>query len=51
MTTVTGYAFSFVEIWALLLLPVALAVLGVGHLRDRRAPTLGGVVPGGRPGC
>ncbi len=38
MTPVTGWAFSFVEVWALLLLPVALVVLGIGHLRDRVTP-------------
>ena len=38
MTAVTGYAFSFAEIWALLLLPVALVVLGVGLVRDRVRP-------------
>ncbi len=38
MTAVTGYAFSFAEIWALLPMAVALAVLGVGYVRDRVRP-------------
>jgi len=38
MTPLTGYAFSYAEVWALLLLPVALLLLGVGHVRDRVRP-------------